>query len=169
MRSCLGTSKGGGTISPGRRSHYLCANIITHPTLSTGAIKRGRPSRRLRSSGHSPSCPPSSPNGARVQIPCSLAGPGAIKRGRESFMGGIYIALLSAFSLRAGWIGLPLRVLSQSSTSFSKAAWSILDCARRTRPFYFPKLLVKGVAIAALYCAHRTIDFLLLTRIQRGG
>jgi hypothetical protein len=37
------------------------------------------------------------------------------------------------------------------------ACWS--TCGRRTRPCYFPKPLLKGVAKAALYCAHRTSDF----------
>ena len=31
--------------------------------------------------------------------------------------------------------GLPLRVSSQPHTSFSRVAWLILECARRTRPF----------------------------------
>ena len=32
----------------------------------------------------------------------------------------------------------------------------LIRLRRRARPFYFPKPLLKGVAEAALYCAHRT-------------
>jgi hypothetical protein len=39
----------------------------------------------------------------------------------------------------------------------------------QTRAAQFLVLLFKVVAEAFLYCAYRTIDFLLLTRIQRGG
>jgi hypothetical protein len=45
------------------------------------------------------------------------------------------IALLSTFALE-GWLnGHSLRVGSQSSTSLSRVAWSILECARRTSTF----------------------------------
>jgi len=55
-----------------------------------------------------------------------------------------------------GLIDLPLRAITQSANLFSRVAWSILECARRTRVFQFPIQLLGGVAKAALYCAHRT-------------
>jgi hypothetical protein len=45
------------------------------------------------------------------------------------------IVFLSTFALE-GWLnGHSLRVGSQSSTSLSRVAWSILECARRTSTF----------------------------------
>ncbi len=45
-----------------------------------------------------------------VQHVAGLPPQGSQKRGRESFLGGIYIALLSAFVLEGGLDGHPLRV-----------------------------------------------------------
>ena len=39
------------------------------------------------------------------------------------------------FRLEDGLVGLPLRSSSQLPISFSRVAWSILDCARRTSTF----------------------------------
>jgi hypothetical protein len=69
--------------------------------------------------------------------------------GRESFPGGIYIALLSAFSLEGGLDGLPLRVASQSPYFISRVGWSILDCARRTIYVLPPSLLVLSLGMGA--------------------
>jgi hypothetical protein len=44
---------------------------------------------------------------------------------------------------------------SQSHTSFSRVAWFILERGRRTSTFQFSIPLFRGVAEAALYCAHR--------------
>ena len=54
----------------------------------------------------------------------------------------------------------PLRAPSQSPTPFSRVAWLILECARSTSRFQFSIHLFRGVAEAALYCAHRTIYML---------
>jgi hypothetical protein len=44
---------------------------------------------------------------------------------------------------------------SQSHTSFSRVARLILERGRRTSTFQFSIPLFRGVAQAALYCAHR--------------
>jgi hypothetical protein len=61
----------------------------------------------------------------------------------------------SPFSPEGGLIGLLLRVSTQAAPSFSRVAWVILDCSRRTRPFQSSSPLFKGVVKVALYCAHR--------------
>ena len=67
----------------------------------------------------------------------SRASSGILKarKGSRVFPVGVSIAPLSTISSEGELDGLPLRVASQSPTSFQRVGWSILDCARRTSTF----------------------------------
>ena len=73
-----------------------------------------------------------------------------VPRSRHKGVGSLlmaeYISLFYQPSpLRVGEIGLPLRALSQSSTSFSRAARSIFDCAHRTSTFSYQSMALPSL------------------------
>jgi len=61
-----------------------------------------------------------------------------------------------AFCEQEGHLAAPPHFLQARSPISSRGAWLILNCARRTMLFQFAIHLSRGVAKAALHCAHRT-------------
>jgi hypothetical protein len=151
------------TVTPFRSGGLsLCAHVLTFP--SSSPISKGAGSFRLQPSGEAFLHPQTSLKGSGRSWPLLRASDdrfptpypylarrlvwsplrassdhcfivGALRAQRPCQLSRHLPPSSLVFLWGRGLIDLPLRALSQSPTSFSRVAWLILDCARRTSTF----------------------------------